>query len=223
MKQPQQQDEEHELDHARVELGGVQGYSQRGPRHGSRTAEDHGPGQLRRDSIVTSSLQAGNGSNGTHQRQAGGKGIGGAPEGETEMYGVGQGSDRRQSDRDGVLRPAHKVQEDSRHQDDNNGQQRHAPDLVGVERKQAGGTDADQQGEDRAQGNQESISRQDEAAELEEVRVHEREQTKPTHWAVQQCAGEPVLRRWDSPQLFRHSGLADTAHGADCSSRVPVR
>jgi len=46
---------------------------------------------------------------------------------------------------------------------------------------------------------------------------------KPTHWAVQQCAGEPVLRRWDSPQLFRHSGLADTAHGADCSSRVPVR
>jgi hypothetical protein len=55
------------------------------------------------------------------------------------------------------------------------------------------------------------------------VRVHVREQTKPTHWAVQQCAGEPVLRRWDSPQLFRHSGLADTAHGADCSSRVPVR
>jgi hypothetical protein len=81
----------------------------------------------------------------------------------------------------------------------------------------------DQQGEDCAQGNQKSISRQDEAAELEEVRVHVREQTKPTHWAVQQCAGEPVLRRWDSPQLFRHSGLADTAHGADCSSRVPVR
>jgi hypothetical protein len=57
------------------------------------------------------------------------------------------------------------------------------------------------------------------------MRVHKggSRKTKPTHWAVQQCAGEPVLRRWDSPQLFRHSGLADTAHGADFSSRVPVR
>jgi hypothetical protein len=27
------------------------------------------------------------------------------------------------------------------------------------------------------------------------MRVHAEEETKPTHWAVQQCAGEPVLRR----------------------------
>ena len=52
--------------------------------------------------------------------------------------------------------------------------------LVGVERKQAGGTHADQQGKDRAQGNQESIGRQDEAAELEEMRVHgEKDETDP--------------------------------------------
>ena len=53
-----------------------------------------------------------------------------------------------------------------------NGQQSHTPDFVGVEREQAGGANRDQQGNDRAHGNQESIGRQDEAAELEEMRVH---------------------------------------------------
>jgi ribosomal protein S27AE len=28
-------------------------------------------------------------------------------------------------------------------------------------------------------------------------------------------AGEPVLRRWNSPRFIRHSGLADTAHKTD--------
>ncbi len=32
----------------------------------------------------------------------------------------------------------------------------------------------------------------------------------------EQCAGEPVLRRWGSPRFLRHSGLADTAHRTDC-------
>ena len=32
----------------------------------------------------------------------------------------------------------------------------------------------------------------------------------------EQCAGEPVLRRWSSPRFIRHSGLADTAHKTDC-------
>jgi hypothetical protein len=31
----------------------------------------------------------------------------------------------------------------------------------------------------------------------------------------EQCAGEPVLRRWSSPRFIRHSGLADTAHRTD--------
>ena len=105
-----------------------------------------------------------------------------------------------------------------------NRQQGDAPDFVG-DQARANGRSARHTTSARidAHSNQKSISRQNQTAELEEVRVHVREQTKPTHWAVQQCAGEPVLRRWDSPQLFRHSGLADTAHGADCSSRVPVR
>ena len=58
------------------------------------------------------------------------------------------------------------------HQASDNGHKSPTPDFVGVERKQAGGTQADQEGKDRAQGNQESIGRQDEAAELEEMRVH---------------------------------------------------
>ncbi len=32
---------------------------------------------------------------------------------------------------------------------------------------------------------------------FQEIRA--REKTKPTHWAVQQCAGEPVLRRLGFP------------------------
>ncbi len=38
-----------------------------------------------------------------------------------------------------------------------------------------------------------------------------------------QCTGEPVLRRWSSPRFIRHSGLADTAHRTDFSSRAPVQ
>src|SRR5277367_3077964 len=44
---------------------------------------------------------------------------------------------------------------------------------------------------------------------------------KPTHGAVERCAGEPVLDGGNSPRLFRHSELADTAHRADLSSRAP--
>jgi hypothetical protein len=61
------------------------------------------------------------------------------------------------------------------HQASDNGHQGHAPDFVGVEREQAGSTQADQQRKDGAQGNQKSISRQDKAAELEEMRVHLKE------------------------------------------------
>jgi hypothetical protein len=71
------------------------------------------------------------------------------------------------------------VQEDQEnpaaYQAGDNGDQGHAPDFVGVKREQAGGTQADQQRKDGAQGNQKSISRQDQAAELEEMRVHLKE------------------------------------------------
>ena len=113
-------------------------------------------------------------------------------------------------------------EENSPNQRGHNRQQSDAPDLVMIEGEQARGADADDEPKNYAQGQQESISRQDEAAELDELGMHE-DKTKPTHGAVQQRAGEPVLRRWDSPRLFMHSGLADTAHRADCSSRVPVQ
>src|SRR6185437_6848297 len=38
---------------------------------------------------------------------------------------------------------------------------------------------------------------------------------EPDPLGREQCAGEPVLRRWSSPRFIRHSGLADTAHGTD--------
>jgi len=70
--------------------------------------------------------------------------------------------------------------------------QGHTPDLVGVEREQRA-VRTRRAAKRRAQGNQKSMGRQDEAAELEEMRVHKggSRKTKPTHWAVQQCAGEP--------------------------------
>jgi hypothetical protein len=39
---------------------------------------------------------------------------------------------------------------------------------------------------------------------------------EPDPLGREQCAGEPVLRRWSSPRFIRHSGLADTAHRTDC-------
>ena len=54
----------------------------------------------------------------------------------------------------------------------NNGEHSHFPDFVGVQGEQAGNANAQQKREDGAQGKQKSISRQDEAAELEEVRMH---------------------------------------------------
>ena len=81
-----------------------------------------------------------------------------------------------------------KHQNPAPHQRRDNGEQSHTPDFVGVERKQAGITDAYQQGKHRAQGEEKSISRQDEAAELEEMRVHERSRrnrpTGPCHSAL---------------------------------------
>ena len=60
-------------------------------------------------------------------------------------------------------------------------------------------------------------------AELKEARVHKRK-GKPTRGAVSEFSGEPVLVDGrDTPRLVRHSGLADTAHGADFSSRVPIQ
>ena len=78
--------------------------------------------------------------------------------------------------------------------------------TLSVSRESRRRYEQEQQRNHGAQGNQKSISRQDKAAELEEMGCTEERKTKPTHWAVKQCAGEPVLRRWDSPQLFRHSG-----------------
>ena len=57
-------------------------------------------------------------------------------------------------------------------QGNHNGHESNTPDFVGVERKQAGGADTHQQRKDRAQGKQKPVSRQDESAELEELRVH---------------------------------------------------
>ena len=47
--------------------------------------------------------------------------------------------------------------------------------------------------------------------------------TKPTRGAVRRVAGEPVLDGGNSPWLFRHSGLADTAHRAMYTSKDPVQ
>ncbi len=47
------------------------------------------------------------------------------------------------------------------------GQQRQIPNLVGVEREEAGDAQQDQQRRDQARGNQDSIGRQHEMAELE--------------------------------------------------------
>ncbi len=84
-QQPQEEEDEDELQQARVELGGMQGHAQRSSGRGRRIVEDHGPGHTRRRSIVTSSFQAADSGDGTAQRQTGGKGIGGSPDGEAEM------------------------------------------------------------------------------------------------------------------------------------------
>ena len=61
------------------------------------------------------------------------------------------------------------------HQGRDDRKQSNTPDFFCVEGKRASGVDAHQQGEDRAQGNQKSISRQDQVAELEELRMHVRD------------------------------------------------
>ncbi len=94
------------------------------------------------------------------------------------MQGIGEGGygrDRglRESYAETVAGPAKEDEENAAGKEcADDGQQSHTPDLVGVEREQAGGTNEEQQRSYGAQGNQKSIGRQDEAAELEEMRVH---------------------------------------------------
>jgi len=205
MQQPEQQDEKQKFCPTAVDLRGVEGNAERGSGRSLRAVEDNPPGQIRRDPVVASRFQATDGNDGTTQRQAGSKSIGCPPEGEPEAPGIGRAEDDRDrrarkltakavlpnhAERPrAVLRPIQQDQQNPASQErGDNGEQSQAPDFVSVERKQPGRANADQQGKHCAQGEEKSISRQDEAAELEEMRVHERSRrnrpTGPCHSAL---------------------------------------
>jgi len=71
-----------------------------------------------------------------------------------------------------------------------------------------------------------TVGRDLDESNVEEKRMHNLQNSLSGHRARsekveygprgrEQCAGEPVLRRWSSPRFIRHSGLADTAHRTD--------
>src|SRR5271155_1162557 len=93
------------------------------------------------------------------------------------------------------------------------------PHLLGIKFQAAGRLPRDKKRSEDADGRQHSRGGNGEGAKLNEARVHDvRVQIrKPTRGAVGRYSGEPVLRRWGSPRLFRHSELADAAHRADLS------
>jgi hypothetical protein len=170
-------------------------------------------------SVIASRFQAADRDYGTTQRQAGRNSIGCSAEGEAEVQSIENAGCGCESDgcwsgtagsvqthsqgADAIPGPVQQDHENpAAHQASDNGHQGHAPDFVGVEREQAGSTQADQQRKDGAQGNQKSISRQDKAAELEEMRVHlkefpismpqEKQKFAPGRKAIQQGL-KPIL------------------------------
>ena len=148
------------------------------------TGEDNGPGRVRGRAIAAAGLQAPDGDDRAGQGERRGQSIRRAADGQScvpriekasadrhgnpSQQGSGVAAKIDRQSRRAILAPIDQNRQQPGPGDGHDdGQQRQIPNLVCVEQKKAGDAQQNQQRRDHACGNQDSVGRQHEMAELE--------------------------------------------------------